>query len=98
MSDCIMATQAGCLMYKGECIDLSYTLLPEPNDFESDLIRRVALAISIGADISACVQVCLDAGQSAGRAQLTYDAAVILQADRLKQEEGEDHATNHTGQ
>jgi hypothetical protein len=73
-----------CLFYKGECIDTSYILRPEPNDVESELIRRCTVGIDLGADKLSILQLCYDEGQSPEHAELTYNAALLLIRGRGK--------------
>lgn len=71
-----------CLSYKGECIDAAPYYRPEPNDFESSLIRRCAVAIDMEVDEGSILQLCYDAGQSPEHARLTYIAAQLLSEGR----------------
>lgn len=71
-----------CLTYKGECLDTTYVYQPEPNDFESPLLRRCAIAIDMGVDKGSVLKICYEAGQSPEHAELTYIAAEQLSKSR----------------
>jgi hypothetical protein len=67
-----------CLTYRGECFNARYVYAPEPSDYQSDLIRRCAMGIDLGADKGSVLQLCYDAGQSPEHAELSYIAAQLL--------------------
>lgn len=67
-----------CLLINGCVVNTSYAWRREANDLQSPLIQRCAMAIDLGADQGAILDLCLQEGQSPAHAFLTYTAGLLL--------------------